>query len=164
MTTKILSALLLSAVASLGAANLYAASDATQPIVNLFDAMREHDAAKLTAQFTDNALLQRARPDDTISTTPIAKFAQMVGQSDKHLDEHLLSIDVQQSDNLATVFTPFAFYLDGKLSHCGVNSFQLVHTASGWKIHYLIDNAHQGDCEAFIKQHRDNKEASGLGE
>ena len=123
------------------------------PVNNLFDAMREHDAEKLLSQFTDKALLQRALPDGSVRQSDIKKFAKSIAQSTAFLDEHLLSVSVQQSGNLATVWTPYAFYLNEKLSHCGVNSFQVVKTQEGWKIQYLIDNSHQGDCQTFIKLH-----------
>ena len=118
------------------------ASEITQPVHALFDAMRAHDAVKLQAQFTESAILQRAVADGSVTTGDLAKFAENVATSTKLLDEQLLSIEVQQNGNLATVWTPFAFYLDKKLSHCGVNSFQLVKNTDGWKINYLIDNVY----------------------
>ncbi len=130
------------------------ADEITQPIINLFDAMRAHDADKIQAQFTEDAILQRAQPDGTVRSADITSFAKSVGNATSYLDEHLLSIEVNQSGNVASVWTPFAFYRDKQLSHCGINSFQLVETTSGWKIHYLIDNAHQGDCKEFIKRHK----------
>ena len=123
------------------------------PVKALFDAMRAHDGEQLAAQFTDSALLQRAEPGGNIKSNDISQFAGFVSQTDKYLDEKLLAVTVQQSDNLATVWTPYVFYLDGKLSHCGVNSFQLVKTGPNWKIQYLIDNMHNGDCALFIEQY-----------
>ena len=131
-----------------------AADEITQPIRNLFDAMRAHDAETLKAQFTDDAMLQRAQPDSSVRTTDIAKFADTVANSKSYLDEHILAYEVKSSGNVASVWTPFAFYLDKKLSHCGINSFQLIKKESGWKIHYLIDNAYQGDCQEFIGQYK----------
>ena len=128
------------------------ANDVTSPINALFDAMRNHDSEQLLAQFMPDASLQRATVDKGVTTTDITRFAEAIGSANAFLDEHLLSITVQQSDNLASVWTPYVFYLDKKLSHCGVNSFQLVGTDQGWKIQYLIDNRHHGDCKDFIKQ------------
>ena len=122
------------------------------PVEALFNAMRAHDGEQLAAQFTNSALLQRAEPGGNIKSNDLSQFAGFVNQTDKHLDEKLLAVTVQQSDNLAAIWTPYVFYLDGKLSHCGVNSFQLVRTGPDWKIHYLIDNVHGGDCEQFINQ------------
>ncbi|WP_206484122.1 hypothetical protein [Thalassotalea sp. G2M2-11] len=123
-----------------------------QPINQLFDAMRAHDSEKLLAQFTRNAQLQRVTIENSIRPSNLNKFAEFVGQSEKHLDEKLFGLRIMQSGNLASVWAPFAFYLDGKLSHCGVNSIQLVKQNNQWKIHYLIDNVFQGDCQQFITQ------------
>ncbi|GLX80035.1 hypothetical protein tinsulaeT_33750 [Thalassotalea insulae] len=127
---------------------------AIAPITNLFDAMRAHNGAKLIAQFSENAKLERITKENNIHPSDLTKFADFVSQSNKYLDEQLLDIQVLQSGNLASAWTPFAFYLDGKLSHCGVNSFQLIKQDKQWKIQYLIDNVYQGDCEQFIKQYQ----------
>ena len=124
------------------------------PINNLFDAMRAHDGDKILSQFTATAHLQRAGKDNQVKSSSLAKFATSIGKATKYLDEQLFNVTILQSGNLASVWTPFAFYVDKKLSHCGVNSFQLVKGADGWKIHYLIDNGYQGDCNGFIKQHK----------
>lgn len=129
------------------------ADNVTAPIESLFDAMREHDEQKILSQFTPDAMLQRAKKDSTVHTTDIAKFAAAIAKMNGFLDEQLLVKHVQQSGNLASVWTPYVFYRDEQLSHCGVNSFQLIHTEQGWKIHYLIDNVFEGDCEAFAKTH-----------
>lgn len=131
----------------------------TQPVYALFDAMREHDGEGLLQQFTSEALLHRAKVDGSIQVSDLHKFAEFVGNSTKYLDEHLLSVTVHQQDNLASVWTPYVFYLDKQLSHCGVNSFQLVLQENRWKIQYLIDNTYQGDCEAFIAHHSEPKTA-----
>ncbi|MBC3765164.1 hypothetical protein [Neptunicella marina] len=140
-------------VSALFVAPALLAATPQDPINNLFDAMREHDGTKLQAQFMPDALLQRVNKTGEMQNNDISKFANIISESKNHLDEHLLGVTVQQSDNLASVWTPYAFYLDGKLRHCGVNSFQLVLVEDKWKIQYLIDNVHQGDCEAFIQQH-----------
>ena len=145
---------LLTIVAVLLNGLLISANEITKPIDALFDAMRAKDAQKLTAQFTSDAILHRAQPDGKVTTADISKFAENVGNSTRYLDERLLAYKVHQSGNLASVWTPFVFYLDKKISHCGVNSFQLIKKDSGWKIHYLIDNAYQGDCQEFIEQYK----------
>lgn len=35
---------------------------------------------------------------------------------------------------IAVVWTPYDFWSGGKFSHCGVDAFNLVKTANGWKI------------------------------
>ncbi len=130
------------------------------PIQQLFNAMKTHDSNKLLNQFTEGAILERASQDNTVKVTDLTKFAEFVGQSSKDLDEQIFAIRIHQSGNLASVWTPFAFYLDGKLSHCGVNSFQLIKQQAQWKIRYLIDNAYQGNCQQFIAEHKNEKTSS----
>lgn len=132
---------------------LAAAQSPEQTVVAMFDAMRAHNGESFLNQFTNTALLERALPGGEVKQSDISKFAEMINKPGRYLDEHLLSITTHQSDNLASVWTPYAFYLDEKLSHCGVNSFQLIKIDGVWKIQYLIDNTHVGDCEAFIELH-----------
>ena len=124
------------------------------PINNMFDAMREHDGKKLLAQFTQQAVLERANKINEIEISNLNKFSEFINTTNKHLDEQTFDIKINISDNLASAWVPFAFYLDGKLSHCGVNSFQLIKQQEQWKVRYLIDNTYSGDCEIFIKQHK----------
>lgn len=124
------------------------------PINNMFDAMREHDSKKFLKQFTEEAILERATKNNEVKQSDLMKFAEFIEGSKKHLDEKLFNIKIQESGNLAAAWAPFAFYIDGKLSHCGVNSFQLIKQNELWKIRYLMDNAYQGDCLEFIKRHK----------
>ncbi|MEP1446719.1 MAG: hypothetical protein ABJK37_11470 [Paraglaciecola sp.] len=123
------------------------------PIYRLFDAMRTHDQHKILGQFTDNALLQRITNTGEIIDTDVKKFALSISKNTAKLDEHLLAVTIHQQNELASVWTPFAFYLNDKLSHCGSNSFQLVQVNNEWKIHYLIDVTYTGDCQAFVAKH-----------
>ena len=40
---------------------------------------------------------------------------------------------------LAQVWVPYHFYLNGMLSHCGANSFQLMKENEDWKIISILD-------------------------
>lgn len=123
------------------------------PIYQLFDAMREHDQDKILEQFTEQALLQRITHTGEIINSDLNKFALSISKNTAKLDEHLLAVTFKQQHELASVWTPFAFYVNDKLSHCGSNSFQLVQINGEWKIHYLIDVTHSGDCQAFLKKY-----------
>jgi len=156
MTKKlacVLTALLSICVSAVENTESTEAALALTPINNMFDAMRNHDAKKFLAQFTQHAILERAKIDNQIITSDLNKFSEFITTTKKHLDERTFNININISENLASAWVPFAFYLDGKLSHCGVNSFQLIKQQEQWKIRYLIDNSYSGDCEDFIKQH-----------
>ena len=64
---------------------------------------------------------------------------------DKSFKEELLDYKIQVDGNMAHAWTPYNFWYDKKLSHCGVNSFQLYKDNGQWKIIYLVDTRRQ-DC------------------
>lgn len=119
------------------------------PIKALFDGMREHDAEKVLAQFMPEALLHRVKTDGSVKKNSLTEFAGFVSKSTTYLDEQIFGLKIQQQGNLATVWAPFVFYAGNKVSHCGVNSFQLVKGNKKWKIQSLIDNTFKGNCEDF---------------
>lgn len=63
--------------------------------------------------------------------------------------EKLLSYDIKIDGNLASVWTPYEFYFNGKFSHCGANSFQLFNNNDKWEIINLVDMRRRGSCEAL---------------
>ena len=63
--------------------------------------------------------------------------------------EKLLSWDIKVDGNLASVWTPYEFYLNGKFSHCGANSFQLFNNNGKWEIIYLVDMRRRSNCKTL---------------
>jgi hypothetical protein len=68
--------------------------------------------------------------------------------TDKY-EEKLLSYDIKVDGNLASVWTPYEFYLNDTFSHCGANSFQLFNNGKKWEIIYLVDMRRRGNCKAL---------------
>lgn len=61
-------------------------------------------------------------------------------------EEKLHSFDIRINGALANVITPYSFYVNGNLSHCGVNSFQLFKDSGEWKIIYIVDTRIKEGC------------------
>ena len=61
--------------------------------------------------------------------------------------EKLLSYQIQVDGSMANAWTPYEFWINDKLSHCGVNSFQLHKQDGAWKIIYIIDTRRREDCD-----------------
>lgn len=55
------------------------------------------------------------------------------------IEEKLLDYKIEVDGNLAHVWTPYEFYVNGTLSHKGVNSFTLFRESTAWQIIHLID-------------------------
>lgn len=120
-------------------------------IKQLFTAMLEADAAKLTDCFADSALLQTIVKSKegvvSIRNESVADFAKTVGSIPRNMADERIVFDVVKIDaDLAIVWTPYQFYRNGTFSHCGVNSFQLVRLNGRWKIQYIIDTRRKNGC------------------
>ena len=127
--------------------------DSVKSTVNLlFEGMKNSDPSLLKKAFSDSAILQtigRNKEGKTIiRNEKIEGFAESVAKAPKGaLDERIQFETIKIDGPLAVVWTPYKFYYDGKFSHCGVNSFQLVRINGEWKIQYLIDTRRRKGCE-----------------
>ncbi len=126
--------------------------DSVKTTVNrLFVAMKNADGEMLKSCFADSAILQtitRNKEGVTVvrSENP-GDFAKAVASMPKNAADERISFETVKIDGpLAMVWTPYNFYYDGKFSHCGVNSFQLVRFNGEWKIQYLIDTRRKQGC------------------
>ncbi|MDH3297119.1 MAG: hypothetical protein OEM96_02405, partial [Gemmatimonadota bacterium] len=87
----------------------------------------------------------------TVSYTSKEEFLAAIGGAEVGAwDERIVVRDVWVNDNLVTVLTPYEFYLNGKLSHCGVDVFLIALTGDGWKIVSLVDTRRRAGCEGWL--------------
>lgn len=128
------------------------AEDSVKATVNnLFAAMKTADAALLKSVFADSAVLQtiETRAGKTwVKTDAVSGFVESISKLPAGAADEQIVFDVVKIDGaLASVWTPYKFYFNGKFSHCGVNSFQLVRMNNAWKIQYIIDTRRRVGCE-----------------
>ncbi|MCP9199830.1 nuclear transport factor 2 family protein [Gramella sp. GC03-9] len=83
------------------------------------------------------------------SSMDYSQFLERIASipADSEFEEVLHEYRVEKNGVLATVTTPYSFYFNGNLSHCGVNSFQMVQFDDTWKITYVIDTRTKKDCK-----------------
>lgn len=117
----------------------------------LFEGMRNADTSMISKAFAAKSTLETiARTKDgkfKVVTENTADFIKsMVGPHKVKLDERIEFTKILVDANLASVWTNYKFYLGDKFSHCGVNSFQLFKSETGWKIIYLIDTRRKDAC------------------
>lgn len=121
-------------------------------INNLFTAMKNADQALFKTVFSDGAILQtigRDKEGKTLVTSEsIQEFGEFIGKLKKDSADERISFETVKIDGpLAIAWTPYNFYYNGKFSHCGVNSFQLVRLNDVWKIQYIIDTRRRTGCK-----------------
>lgn len=141
---KIIIFLLLISISGFGQQN----KDIEKPILNLFLGMKNADPELVKSAFAENAVLQTITKDGAVKSDSIPDFVASVSKFTKgDLDERIVIEAIHTDGNLASVFTAYSFYLKGKLSHCGANSFQLVKQNNEWKIQYIIDTRRKDNCK-----------------
>ena len=121
-------------------------------INNLFAAMKNADQSLFKTVFSDNAVLQTISRDKDGKTIVVSEsvreFGDFVGKLKKDSADERISFETIKIDGpLAIAWTPYNFYFNGKFSHCGVNSFQLVRLNGEWKIQYIIDTRRRAGCK-----------------
>jgi len=132
-------------------------AEVMQVVNRLFDAMRAADSATVRSLFHPELekMASSFRQGDGVPTVrygDLAGFAESVGgAAPGEFDERLGEPRIVIHDNLATVFTPYAFYLRNQLSHCGVNVFLIARSGDDWKIVGLADTRRRQDCEEWLK-------------
>ncbi|WP_439695095.1 nuclear transport factor 2 family protein [Mucilaginibacter sp. AW1-7] len=122
-----------------------------QTINTMFDAMRKGDSTMLRSAFHKNIVFEGVanKKDGTVELEMENPndFIKAVGMPHKEMwDEQITFNDIKIDGDLASVWTPYKFYLGKTFSHCGVDVFQLMRTAAGWKIIYVVDTRRKGNC------------------
>ncbi len=126
-----------------------AASDDQSPaaaVQRLFDAMSAHDADAARALFLPEAMLFSVRADGTAVATPHEKWVERLGASKDAWLERIWNTKQFEHGSIAIVWADYDFHLNGKFSHCGIDSFNLLKTAGGWKIAAVADTRETSGC------------------
>ncbi|MDQ8748113.1 nuclear transport factor 2 family protein [Elizabethkingia miricola] len=123
-------------------------TEAVKASINrLFTAMKNSDSEGAQASFSKQAILQTIMKTGEVKTENIPAFTKAIAKAVKNTLEERISFSAIHIDgNLASVWTPYQFYFQGKFSHCGVNSFQMVKENGEWKIQYIIDTRRKDNC------------------
>lgn len=120
-------------------------------ITRFFEGLRKGDSAVVRSTLAPTVVLHtigtRGGTVQVMRETP-QELLQAVGTKHAEVwDERITFERVLIDAQLASVWTPYQFYLGPKFSHCGTNSFQLVKLAQGWRIAYVIDTRRKDGCQ-----------------
>lgn len=114
-----------------------AEADPRTAVETFFTGMATNDWELAASVLMEDAVLYGYRivaGEVVLNRMTAAEYVErMSGRSDRLL-ERIWDVEVLSHDRLATVWTPYDFYLNGEFSHCGRNSFSLIHDNDGWRI------------------------------
>ena len=126
---------------------------AKQAVIKFFEAFHKQDTIALRAMTKGDVRLQSISVDkegkSILNESKYGQFLKNIASipKDRTFEEKLLDFNVQVDGNMANVWTPYEFWYQGKMSHCGVNSFQLMKEGDSWKIIYLVDTRRREGCK-----------------
>lgn len=118
--------------------------DIIKSIDTFFEGMHTSDTLKIKSVCADGMILQSVSETpkgEKFSTENMSEFYKSIASlpDNVKIHEKLLDYKVQSDGLIAHAWTPYEFYVNGKLSHSGVNSFQLYKENGLWKIVYILD-------------------------
>ncbi len=119
-------------------------SDVKAAIMTFFDGLQTKDTLKINSVISKEMVLHSIAEmpgGGKFSAEKASEFTKSVLSipAGLKIEERILSYDIHIDGSLATAWTPYEFYVNDKLSHRGVNSFQLFKDNGQWKIVYIID-------------------------
>ncbi|HSH46793.1 MAG TPA: nuclear transport factor 2 family protein [Longimicrobiales bacterium] len=115
-------------------------------VEEIFVGMREADSAAVRALFDPGARFAMVTDSATVRYAPVDGWIQALGESAGRWDERIYDMRVRVDSPIASAWAPYTFYLDGAISHCGVNTIEMLHTRDGWRITQLSDSRYTEDC------------------
>lgn len=117
------------------------------PVMAMFDGMAKRDADAIKKPLLTGGTMVLMR-DGKPSQMTFEVFADRVGKpGTTHIEERIHDPLVRIDHDLAVVWAPFEFLVDGKVDHCGTDLFNLVRTDDKWLIASVADTGRK-ECSA----------------
>jgi hypothetical protein len=117
------------------------------PITAMFDAMSKHDVATFKKPLLPGGAMVLMRDGKPTQMTFDA-FADLIGKPGKaEIAERIHDPLVRIDNDLAVVWAPFEFLVDGKVDHCGTDLFNLVRVNGQWLVAGIADTGRK-ECSA----------------
>jgi len=109
------------------------------PVKAMFDGMAKRDAAAIKEPLLPGGTMVLMRDGKPTQMT-FEAFADRVGRpGTSHIEERIHDPLVRIDNDLAMVWAPFEFLVDGKVDHCGTDLFNLVRQDGKWLIASVAD-------------------------
>ena len=117
------------------------------PVTAMFDGMAKRNAAAIKEPLLPGGTMVLMR-DGRPTQMTFEDFADRVGKPgttkiEERIHDPLIRID----NDLAVVWAPFEFLVDGKVDHCGTDLFNLIRENGKWLIASVADTGRK-DCSA----------------
>jgi hypothetical protein len=112
----------------------------------LFVAMTKHDVEASRKLILPGAGFVVIGSDGKVKMEHDSDYLDSLAKHKEAVLERIWHPQVAVHDNIAHVWAPYDFHFDGKLSHCGIDSFSLVRTGDGWRIAGISYSVQKEGC------------------
>lgn len=75
-----------------------------------------------------------------------ADYMTTLSQDPTSYQERLRSYEISVDDDIAMLWGEYGFYIDGELTHCGIDHFDLVRLDGQWRVLNLTWSERSDDC------------------
>ncbi len=108
------------------------------PVQMLFDGFARRDPAiilaALRADATAVVAAEKADGTRAVRRMTATDFAAGIKPGPERYEERLTDPAIEIDGDIAMVWSPYVFLIDGKVHHCGVDHFDLVRENGVWKV------------------------------
>lgn len=138
------SSLLLCALAVLGIAPAHAGTPEEKavlaPFQTLLDGIGKRDHELMRSALLPGGMITLTRADKTQQLHYDAFIERIPATGTQKLEERIHDPLVKIDDNIAIIWAPYEFLIDGKVDHCGTDIAHLVKQNGKWLIAGIADN------------------------
>jgi hypothetical protein len=120
------------------------------PVNAMFDGLARRDSAIILAAMRPDAtaVVAAEKADGTRSVRRMTatEFASGVKPGPEKFEERLSDPAIEIDGDIAMVWGPYTFLIDGKVHHCGVDHFDLVRENGAWKVANVTWSSRTTEC------------------
>lgn len=150
MNARLIAIVATAALVGLAAAPSFAATKeeaaVLAPVQAMFDGMAKYDQAAMRATVQPEGSVALMRKGKVVRMT-LGEFIDHIKPSEKKIQERIHDPLVRIDGDLAMVWTPYEFLIDGQVKHCGTDLVHLVRMDGRWLIAGIADNS-RDECSA----------------
>jgi hypothetical protein len=109
----------------------------------LFDGLAAHDKAAMHATLMPDGCVTQTR-DGRVTQAPLRELPERTPDAPTTLEERIHDPLVRVDENIAMVWAPYDFFVDGEPHHWGTNIVSFLKADGRWLISGIADNGRSG--------------------
>lgn len=117
-------------------------------IDRFFEGIYQGDSSMIRTTLAPSVRLLGVSKSGDLIVDSVGEFLEAIAGSKGPgvLQEKLWNYDIRVDEPIASAVTDYTFFVEGRVTHCGTNAFQLAKLDGGWKIVQIIDTRRKEGC------------------